>query len=61
MDPKYTFAGTIESNTAYILTACYVLLWVIVWPVALILTLAVGAALWQQWRSKTGLFEPDAK
>ena len=61
MDPKYTFAGTVESNTVYILTACYVLLWVIVWPVALLLTACVSAALWQQWRSKTGLFSDDTK
>lgn len=61
MDPKYTFAGTVESNTAYILTACYVLLWVVAWPVALILTLCVAAALRKQWKSKTGVFSDSTK
>jgi hypothetical protein len=61
MDPKYTFAGTIESNTAYILTACYVLLWILFWPAALVITIGAAAALRQQWRSKTGIFSDDTK
>jgi hypothetical protein len=61
MDPKYTFTGTMESNLSYIATACYVLLWVFVWPVALLITVVAGVVLWQQWQSKTGLFSDDAK
>jgi hypothetical protein len=61
MDPKYTFAGTVESNTAYILTACYVLLWVFAWPVALLITIGGAAYLRQQWRSKTGVFSDSTK
>jgi hypothetical protein len=50
-----------ESNLSYIATACYVLLWVFVWPVALLITVVAGVVLWQQWQSKTGLFSDDAK
>lgn len=61
MDPKYTIPGTVESNTAYILTACYVLLWVFVWPVALLITAAFVAKFWRDWQSKTGVFSDHAK
>jgi hypothetical protein len=61
MDPKYTFAGTAESNTSYILTACYVLLWIICWPLALVIMVGGVLQLRKQWKSNSGVFSDTAK